>query len=274
MTTHRLKTHREIVPGIHWIQECGPNRKEIADAVISSGASWCTPGRELHIPQNAHLLVGERTLLFDTASPVGGDLVIGALEDILGDRPLDYLAVSHPDVPHAGNTGRILRRYPDAELVAPRAGETHPLYHLDEATLVGPQDEIDLGGLVVRFPEATFLDAALHTWMTEETTKTLFSVDWLGFPHMAGECLTCVDELDGEIDVSRLEAFHSRVLFWFQYVDVEKVQTATDRLARQFEGYRVCPAHGLPIPADSARFFDLMNEVVANVSASGRAGVL
>ena len=81
----------------------------------------------------------------------------------------------------------------------------HVFYHLDEAFLAGPYDEINLGWLSVRFPEATFLDAALHTWMTEETTRSLFTVDWLGFPHMAGECLRCVDELPVEIDVSRLE---------------------------------------------------------------------
>ncbi|MFV1986481.1 MAG: MBL fold metallo-hydrolase [Gemmatimonadota bacterium] len=269
-----MRTHREVVPGIHWIQECGPNRQGIADAVTALGVDWCTPELELHVPQNAYLLTGERSLMFDTLSPAGEDIVIEALEAILGDRSLDYLALSHTDVPHAANATRILRRYPTARLVAPAAGETHPLYHLDQAILVGPDDEIDLGGLTVRFPEATFLDAALHTWMSETTTKSLFSVDWLGFPHMADECLRCVDELPGEIDVSRLEAFHSRVMFWFQYVDVEKVQAATNRLARDFEGYNLFPSHGLPIRNDSGRYFDLMNRVVANVAESGRTGVL
>lgn len=266
--------HREAFPGIHWIQECGPDRQDIAKAALAAGDAWCRPGLALHVPQNAYLLAGERTLLFDTLSPAAGDLVIRALEEILGDRPLDYVAVSHPDVPHAANTSRILRRWPGARLVAPRIGETHALYHLDDAMHVGPEDEIDLGGLTVRFPEATFLDAALHTWMSEETTRTLFPVDWLGFPHLEGECLRCVDELDARIDADRLEAFHSRVMFWFQYVDVEKVRATTDRLAREFAGYALAPAHGLPIREGGDRFFDLMNEVVARVSASGRAGVL
>jgi flavorubredoxin len=269
-----MGSHREVVPGIHWIQECGPNRQGIADAVMALGVDWCSPGVELHVPQNAFLLTGERSLMFDTLSPAAGETVIASLEAILGDRTLDYLVLSHTDVPHAANATRILRRYPSAQLVAPAAGETHPLYHLDEAFLVGPDDEIDLGGLNVRFPEATFLDAALHTWMTEETTRSLFTVDWLGFPHMAGECLRCVDELPGEIDVSRLEAFHSRVMFWFQYVDVAKVQAATNRLAREFEGYNLFSSHGLPIREAPGPYFDLMNDVVANVAASGRTGVL
>jgi flavorubredoxin len=269
-----MATHREFSPGIHWIQECGPDRKGIADSVRASGGTWCTPGLELHVPQNAYLLAGDRTLLFDTLSPASGDLILAALEEILGERGLDFLAISHPDVPHAANTGRILRRWPGARLVAPRVGETHALYHLDDALHVGPEDEIDLGGLVARFPEATFLDAALHTWMSEETTRTLFTVDWLGFPHMEGECLKCVDELPTDIEASRLEAFHSRVMFWFQYVDVQKVVATTNRLARSFEGYALAPAHGLPIREAPERFFEMMNEVVDSVSASGRTGVL
>ena len=269
-----MPRHREIIPGIHWIQECGPNRQGIADAVIAAGADWCTPGVPLHVPQNAYLLVGERSLLFDTLSPAAGDTIVDALADILGDRSLDYLAISHTDVPHAANVARILRQYPDARLVGPAAGETHPLYHLGGAMLVGPGDEIDLGGLRATFPEATFLDAALHTWMAEETTRSLFTVDWLGFPHMEGECLKCVEELPGEIGVSRLEAFHSRVMFWFQYVDTDRVRRATDRLARQFEGYKLLPSHGLPILDEPARYYDLMNQVVENVAATGRTGVL
>lgn len=267
-------THREVLPGIHWIQECGRHRAAIADALVEAGSAWAGTGRALHVPQNAYLLAGERTLLFDTLSPAAGDIVLAALEEILDGRPLDYLAVSHPDVPHAGNTGRILRRHPEARLLAPRAGETHALYHLDAALHVGPDDELELGGLTLRFPVATFLDAALHTWMTEETTRTLFPVDWLGFPHLEGECLKRTDEIDAEIGVDRLEAFHSRVMFWFQYVDVAAVREATESLAREFAGYGLAPAHGLVIRDDPGRYFDLMNEVVARVAETGRGGVL
>lgn len=267
-------TRRDVWPGIHWIQECGRHRAGIAAALLAKGVDWYADGRALHVPQNAYLLAGDRTLLFDTLSPAAGDRVLAGLAEILGDRPLDYLAVSHPDVPHAGNVAGILRRYPDCRLVAPAAGETHALYHLDDAIHVGPDDEIDLGGLRVRFPEATFLDAALHTWMTEETSKTLFTVDWLGFPHLDGECLRCTDELDTEICASRLEEFHGRVMFWFQYVDPARVEAATARLAETFAGYALAPAHGLPIRTSAARYYGLMNEVVRRVAATGRGGVL
>lgn len=266
--------HREIEPGFHWIQECGPHREGIAGAVRSRGDAWCPPGRELHVPQNAYLLRGERSLLFDTLSPAAGEQIIDDLGDILEGAPLDYLVISHPDVPHAGNTARILRRYPEARLVAPGEGDTHALYQLDRALKVLPGDVIDLGGPVVRFHEATFLDAALHVWMTEERTGTLFPVDWLGFPHLDGECLHFVDELDAEIGIERLSEFHSRVLFWFQYVDVDKTRAEVDHVARKFRPRRIAPAHGLVIRREIERYFHLMKEVVSRVAESGRVGVL
>ncbi len=265
---------RDVWPGIHWIQECGGDRRSIADSLTSRG-DLAAVGRELHIPQNAWLLTGDRTLLLDTLSPAAGDLMDRGLDTLLGGRPLDYLVVSHPDIPHAANTARLLRRWPQCQLVAPAAGETHALYHLEDALKVGPDDEIDLGGLRVRFPEAAFLDAAIHTWMSEEVTKTLFTVDWMGFPHTSGECLRRIDEIDSEIGVPRLEEFHSRVMFWFQYVVPEKVVAATDELASLFDGYGLAPAHGLAVPASEAtHLFGRMNQVVRNVVAAGRGGVL
>ena len=140
--------------------------------------------------------------------------------------------------------------------------------------MVMPDDEIDLGGLIARFHEATFLDASLHTWMSETSTNTLFPVDWLGFPHMDGECLSCTDELDTEIDVDRLTEFDSRVMFWFQYVDVDKVCAETDRLWRELRPDRICAAHGVVIREDPRRYFEMMKEVVRRVAESGRVGVL
>lgn len=266
--------HREVLPGIHWIQEPGPAREGIARAVADAGPAWYRPGRSVHISQSAFLLVGERSLLFDTLSPAASDQILEGVGEILGGRALDYLVVSHPDVPHAGNTHRILRAHPDATLVAPALGDTHELYHLGDALHVAPGDELDLGGHRVVFVEATFLDAAMSIWMREENTRTLFPVDWLGFPLMDGEFLRCVDEIEAPVDVDRLVEFHGRVMFWFQYVEVEKVHAEIDRLWREHEPRFVAPAHGLVIREEPRRYFEAMKDVVRRVSDEGRIGVV
>lgn len=266
--------HREITPGIHWIQECGPDRTGIAAELVERGQAWYEEGRPLHIPQNAFLIRGERSLLFDTLSPAAGEQLLTDLAQSLDDAPLDFLVVSHPDVPHAGNTQRVLRRYPECRLVAPAVGDIHALYHMEDSIKVAAGDRWDLGGKQVTFHEATFLDAAMSVWMTEDTHGLFLPVDFLGFPHMGGECLRFEDELEVQVGLDRLTEFHSRVMFWFQYVDVPKVQAEIDRLAERFDGLSIGPSHGLVIRRDPQRYFDGMKEVVQRVADLGRGGVL
>lgn len=265
---------REIVPGFHCIQECGPNRAGFIASRNTYPDDWYVEGREAHIPENAYLLVGEESLLFDTLSPAGDHQILEELDELLGEDGLDYLVVSHPDVPHAGNTAKILRRYPDATLVAPALGDIHALYHLEDALKVAPGDELDLGGFRVRFHEATFLDAPLSTWMTEETTNTLFTVDWLGLPHMSGECGRFVDELELEVGLSRLIEFHGRVMFWYEYVEPEKTRDEVDRLIETFHPSMIAPAHGLVFRERCEHYMALMKDVISAVAERGRVGTL
>ncbi len=265
---------REIFPGVHWIQECGPNRTDLVEALSRESHDWYEAGREIHVPQNAYLFRRERTLLFDTLSPAASRQIIEETDQLLDGRGLDYLVISHPDVPHAGNTSKILRAHPEARLVAPKQGSMHELYHLGNAVKVEPGDTIDLGGARLEFREATFLDAAMSLWMMDETTNTLFPVDWLGFPHMDEECLRFVDELESEITVARLVEFHGRVMFWYRYVDVAKTKAEIDRLIETLAPCNIASAHGLPIRQGAVQYLEMAKDVVEAVARRGRLGVL
>ncbi|PSP57831.1 flavodoxin/nitric oxide synthase [Halobacteriales archaeon QH_7_66_36] len=265
---------REIEPGFYWIYEGGPDRSEMFAAEGSSPA-WANPDEAVYIPQCAYLLCGEEeSLLLDTLSPAGSDHILDELEALLDGDGLDYLVVSHPDVPHAGNTLAILDAYPDATLVAPRYGDDHELYRLDDALRVGEGDEIDLGGYVVAFHEATFLDAPVSLWMSERTTDTLFPIDWLGFPHGESEALQFVDELDAPLGDDRLVQFHGRVLFWHQYVDVSKVKREIDRLIATHEPEQLAPAHGLVVRREATEQMTRMKGVVEEIERRDRIGTL
>lgn len=266
--------NREIAPGIHWIMEAGPDRRD-GFALEDRAPSWYEQGLAAHIAQCAYLLVGsEATLLFDTLSPASTQHILDALDELLDTRSLDFLVVSHPDVPHAGNAHAILREYPEAKLVAPAYGNDHELYRLERATHVAEGDEIDLGGRVAAFHEATFLDAPISIWMTEETTNTLFPVDWMGFPHLEDEHLCFVDELERSFDIGRLVEFHGRVLFWYQYVDVPKTNAEIDRLIHTFSPDYIAPAHGLVIRESATDYMAMMKDVTRTIDQQGRIGTL
>lgn len=265
---------REIVPGIHWIYEPGPDRAERFD-LDDRKPEWYEEGRQAYLPQCAYLIEGnEGTLLFDTLSPANTEQILNAITDLVGNRELDYLAVSHPDVPHAGNTPAILDEHPETTLVAPGYGNDHELYQLGDGVHVTEGDTINLGDRVVEFHEATFLDAPVSIWMSEQETETLFPVDWMGFPHLDEEALSFVDELDGEFDMSRLVEFHGRVLFWYQYIDVEKTNAEIDNLIEKFDPEIVAPAHGLVIRENAADYMALMKDVTRTIDEQGRIGTL
>ncbi|HSR42151.1 MAG TPA: hypothetical protein VLL48_08270, partial [Longimicrobiales bacterium] len=108
---------------------------------------------------------------------------------------------------------------------------------------------------------------------TEESSGALFCVDWLGFPHVDGECLRFADELEQPVTVDRLVDFHGRVMFWFQYVDVERVNAATRAVWDTFRPALVAPAHGLVVRERPGELFRKMEAVVARVAERGRTGV-
>jgi flavorubredoxin len=263
---------REIAPDIYWIQENGPDRSNFVNNGEES-PSWYQESDSLHIAQNTYLIDGEQSLLFDTLSPASAGRILTELDELLDDG-LDYLVISHPDVPHAGNAVRILEAHPETELIAPKYGNAHELYHLNDARKVGTNDSLDLGQYTVQFHEATFLDASLHMWMTEQTTNTLFPVDWLGYPHQGTEELLFADEFDSELTPGRFQVFHGRVMFWYQYVDVPKTKREIDRLIKEYDPSMIAPAHGNVIREEAPKYMEMMKPVVEQISDEGRTGTL
>lgn len=262
--------HREITDGIYCIEELGPHKEQIVEE-LDEDQDWHLPGETVHNPQNAYLICADKTLIFDTTSPANTDTVLEDIEEILDGRGLDYVVVSHPDIPHAGNAHPILEQYPDAELITPSFGDLHEIYHLGEATQVDVGDRLDLGGREVTFTEAPVLDAAMSHWMLETTTGTLFSADWMCFPVMASESLTFVDEIESEVTVQRMVEFNARTIFWLQYVDPEVMIAEIEQYIESYDIQAIAPTHGLVIREDADQYLEMYSDVVEHVVEQGRA---
>lgn len=259
---------REISDGFFWIHQVH-SRPDLREEYGAYGPDWYLPGHEVHTIQNAYLFVGEETLLFDTLDPVAKEMIVDRVSEVLGDDSLDYLAVTHPEAPHAGNAFAIRDAYPEATLLAPDHGTAHGLYHLGDATKVRPGDRLDLGDLTLEFVEPTFLDHALHIWARELTTDTLFTVDWLSHFIMEGEQLKFADEVRTEISHHRLLQFHGNVLGWFQYVDPEKTNAAIEKLVETYDPSMLVQSHGLPVRENVPQHLRKMKTVIDHIAATG-----
>ena len=267
--------HREIADGVYQIQECIV-KSPVYDRERERMLEWCGPGAELHAAQNAYLVRGEQSLLYDTLTPAGREGVLRNLDEILGDDGLDYVVISHPEANHAGNVGAIRSAYPEATLVVARYGVHHELFDVgDDAMLVGDGDVIDLGGREITFRTPTFFDHAMTVFMTDSRTDTAFTADWFGFEHAGADCLAFADEqshvADAEHDVAfgQLNRFQGYAFTWFRYADVAKTDARIDRFADEVDPAMIAPAHGCPIRRDVGAHLELMKSVIRDIAESG-----
>jgi len=122
---------RKIGPDIYQIQQC-IDKPVMSDGLREDPPDWYDPDRLVHVCNNAYLIVGDETLLYDTVSPGAREQLMDGLDEVLGERGLDYIVPSHPEAPHAGNANALLRRYPDATLLSSAYGRGEELYYLDQ----------------------------------------------------------------------------------------------------------------------------------------------
>lgn len=265
--------YREFLDGLYWIQECIV-RSPTSEQDESDLPSWYDVGHELHGNQNAYLIDGDDSLLFDTLTPASEEHIVETVDRILDGAPLDYLAISHPEANHAGNTVALLERYPDVTVIAPKYGSEHELYHLgNDIQYVGAGDTLDLGQREVSFHQPQFYDHAMHIWMREETTGTLFTVDWLGYQHIGGDCLRCADELTYPVSDDQLIRFNSFAFPWLAFANTEKTDRAVDAVIDQHDPNHIAPAHGQVILEEPAQYLEQMKRVMEQISEQHQLNV-
>lgn len=261
--------YREVRDDIHCMKECIVS-SALEGAEGDELPTWFDSGEELHSSQSAYVIRGESSLMFDTWSPASRDEVLDTLDDVLDGGELDYLVVSHLESNHAGNMEIILREYPDATLIAPEQGAEHErqLYRLDSwnPQYVGHGDTIDLGERSVEFLEPAFFDQARTTYMLEQTTKTLFTVDWFGFQHMGSECLKCLDEMKYDLSPDQLDRFNGYALVWLRFADPEKIDGIIDYVKHDIAPETIAPAHGQVIRESVPEALEMMRDVLTDIS--------
>ncbi len=235
---------REIADSIFWVGDC---RQMLVD------------GQDVHNHHSAFLIVGRGTVLVDTSSPGFWPRVEGQLDAVLGDRPLDMVAPTHPEVAHAGNLARLLEKYPRCELV----GDVRD-YHLHFPQFAGrfrevaSGREIDLGGgrSLLMLP-APIRDLPSSVWGFETGAGVMFVGDGFGYVHRGspdpeqdlpvhapGECWLLSDELPEPPSVELTEHVTRQALVWSRFVDATAVLREVDELMTRYPPRVIAPAHG------------------------------
>ncbi|TCN53653.1 metallo-beta-lactamase superfamily protein [Rhodococcus sp. SMB37] len=224
---------REIAPGLFWLGDC--LKFEYGDEI------W-------HGHVSTYLVVGdERTLLLDTGHPAHWGVVESALDELLGDRPLDFVLPTHPEMPHAGNLPHLARKYPGLTVV----GDTrdYHLYYPQLAERLAPTpvgERIDLGGREIHVLPAIWRDLPNTVWAFDTGSGVMFVADGFSYSHhhFNGECRLYSSELPQAPDLEQTVFLNERALFWTRHVDSGHSEPDLEALFERYRPTLVAPAHG------------------------------
>lgn len=194
------------------------------------------------VSYNSYLIVDAKVALIDTVDKGCEEEFLDNINDVIGDRLIDYLVVNHMEPDHSSLIAYMMERYPKLKVVA--CSKAVPMlkgyYGVAECRMivVGEGDTLSLGKTelsfhmipMVHWPETMF------TWLPEQ--NAIFSGDAFGSFGSLGE-----DVLDTG---DTFEKYRDEMIRYYSNI-VGKygvpVQSALKKIAA-FPIKRICSTHG------------------------------
>jgi flavorubredoxin len=238
---------RTIAPGVEWLGDC----------LISE-----LKGSPIHIHHSIYLIHGgDQVLMIDTGRPTAFEAMVPEVERILDGRKLDWILPTHPEVNHAANFERWMKRYPEARLVGDLR-DFHLFYPEYEDRFVRRPvgSNLDLGrGYRIQFHEAPLKDLPSTQWFFEESQRIMFVADGFAYSHghldspdgegeaathAPGECGLFAHELDHEVTDDQVAFIIRSALYWTRFVDLGQLFERVKEQLHQAGAKMIAPAHG------------------------------
>ncbi len=186
---------------------------------------------------NAYLICGsEKTVLIDSVDPVMSDELIGQLSDV---KKIDYIISHHAEQDHSGSIPMVLKRYPDAKVIAtPKAkGMLIDHLHIDENAFVTVEDgeTISIGNRTLKFIHTPWVHwpETMVTYLVED--KILFSCDFFG-SHIATSDIFVTDQCRVHEAAKR---YFAEIMMPFRNV----IEKNLEKL-KGYDIQMICPSHG------------------------------
>jgi glyoxylase-like metal-dependent hydrolase (beta-lactamase superfamily II) len=228
---------RELAPGLFWLGEC-----------------YETPyqGRPLHMYNSVFLIRGSAgSMMVEAGNPLHLDVVEEQVAGLL-DEPdeLRHIWVTHQETPHAAGLGRLLERFPAAEVRADVRD-----YHLvfprltDRFRPLAIGESIDLGDRQFTALQPIIKDLISTQWGYDSLSHGLFPGDAYAYAHYHEDdhCGKLAEEAP-ELPIADLAAiFAELALYWWTFTDMEPYVAAIQQQLDELEVELIMPTHGLPI---------------------------
>lgn len=268
---------RQITPSIYWICHCAGEHACELNRGFASEFARLHPGFDPEandIIYNSFLFVDEKSFLIDTLGPAQHETILAALADVLDGRQLDYLWISHTELPHAANTAAIRRAYPDLEVLTVGGHDHYAVHGLGDAKRLDFGDRLPLGQHTMRIIEPVFVDHALTQWLYEESTGFMCPVDWGLNAHNPHQCFRFMDEME-EVGYSAQQfgddvAITNQVVFaWIKWADPAEVERRIEEFYANHDIRIFAASHTQVIRQDLPKYLDALKRGMIQAAAAG-----
>lgn len=224
---------KEITSKIHYVGVNDRN-KELFEGL------WPLPNG---VSYNSYLIVDEKICLVDTVEATFFVNYIKNIQNVIGDRPIDYLIINHMEPDHSGSIALIKKYYPNIKVVGNKKtfGMMQGFYGIggDEME-VKNGDKLSLGSYELTFVLTPMVHwpETMMTLATDQTTTTLFSGDAFG----------CFGALNGGIVDSEIncDGFWLEMVRYYSNI-VGKYGTPVQNALKKLAGVNldyICSTHG------------------------------
>ncbi|MBP3489149.1 MAG: FprA family A-type flavoprotein [Roseburia sp.] len=196
------------------------------------------------VSYNSYVLLDEKTVLLDTVDAGVAGQFFENLEQVLGDRKLDYLVVNHMEPDHCAMIGDIVRRYPEVQVIGNAKTFTMMKQFFgtdfaERAVTVKEGDTLSAGKHTLHFVMAPMVHWPEAMVTYDETDKILFSADGFGtFGALNGNIFA--DEVDFDRDwLDDARRYYTNI--------VGKYGASVQALLKKAAGLDIaviCPLHG------------------------------
>ena len=193
------------------------------------------------VSYNSYLIVDEKVCLIDTVEVDFFTQFIENIQEVIGDRPIDYLVVNHMEPDHSGSIALIRKYYPNIQVVGNKKtfGMLSGFYNISGGEIeVKNGDTLSLGGR-----ELTFVLTPMVHW--PETMVTLDAANHVLFSGDAFGCFGALNGgvIDGEINC---DTFWLEMVRYYSNI-VGKYGTPVQNALKKLAGIQldyICSTHG------------------------------
>ena len=194
---------------------------------------------------NAYLIVGrEKTALIDTVDPEKTSVLLSNLADA-GVTHLDYIVSLHTEQDHSGSIEAVLRKYPEAIVVANAKVKEMAITHLhlaeDKIKLIAEGDLLELGGKTLKFTMIPFAHWPDNYMAHLLEDNILFSSDLFGSHFSSPNKAFSTSSSD---QVRAAKHYYAEIMMPYR-THVQKYVTKVRQMAPRM----IAPSHG-PIWSD------------------------